>query len=96
MIVVYLLVGLVGATGASIYSYLVLDASFWMVLAIYAGVGNMCVITTALGVLLLHRREQSRPASSDLAATENEESAIPALSWDLPADTLRATDSRAA
>lgn len=93
MVTVYLLVGLVAGTGASIYAYVVLDASFWMALAIYAGAGNISVIATALCALLLHSREQSRRAVPSFSSTRNGEGAT---SWDVPVESLRTTDSRAA
>lgn len=94
MIAVYLMVGFLAATGASIYSYAVLDASVWLALAVYVSVGSVSVIAAAVFVLFMRSREQSRPVVP--ASASYEDGAIEPSGWEAPVDAGSTSGARAA
>ncbi len=103
MIIAYLIAGLLGGTGASVYAHVFLEVSIWSALAIYIGAGNVSALTTAFGALWLRSRKESRLALETSATTTNEEGAASTVSWDHSAESwapeeglLRANSSRAA
>ena len=62
MLIGQMLIGMFLGLASGIYAYLALDASIWLALAIYSGVGASAVLLTAVSIVLFMGQDQPESA----------------------------------